>query len=356
MLADVADAVIGVDTHADTHALQIAGASGVPIAECTITNDENGFAEAIAFAGRHAPGPRVFFALEGTRSYGVGLARALTAAGIPVIEVVRSPRESRRRKGKTDRIDAGLAVLAALRMDVDRLPVPRSDGDREALRILLGARDELATTRTRQVNRLRALLLTGDDNDRAAAKAALTKARLNAFISRRPDRVEDCQSLVRRTEIRRLAQAIRQADEELTANNRQLTEIVNRITPLLLQRRGIGPVSAAQVIVSYSHPGRCRNDGAFASLAGSCPIPASSGRTRRWRLNRGGDRALNRALHTIAVSRMTSCPRTRDYADRRRGEGKTNAEIRRCLKRYIARGHRVRCRHGRGSHPYGELV
>jgi transposase len=159
---------------------------------------------------------------------------------------------------------------------------------------------------------------------------------VNALISRHAGRVEDCQSLVRRVEIRRLAQAIRQADENLTANNRQLTEIVNRITPQLLQRRRTGPVSAAQVIVSYSHPGRCRNDGAFASPAGSCPIPTSSGRTRRWRLNRGGDRALNRALHTIAVSRMTSCPRTRDYAERRRAEGKSNAEIRRCLKRYIS--------------------
>jgi transposase len=322
MLADLADAVIGVDTHADTHALQIAGANGVPIAECTIANDENGFAEAIAFAEQHAPGPRVFFALEGTRSYGVGLARALTAAGVPVIEVVRAARENRRRKGKTDRIDAGLAVLATLRMDLERLTVPRSDGDREALRILLGARDEIATTRTRQVNRLRALLLTGDDNDRAAAKGALTKARPVALVSRRPRRAEDCESLVRRAEIRRLAQAVRQADEEMTANNRQLTEIVDRITPLLRQRPGVGPVSAAQVIVSFSHPGRRRNDGAFASLAGSCPIPASSGRTTRWRLNRGGDRALNRALHTIALSRMTSCPRTRDYADRRRGEGK----------------------------------
>jgi transposase len=141
---------------------------------------------------------------------------------------------------------------------------------------------------------------------------------------------------VRRTEIQRLARAIRQADDELTANNRQLTEIVNRITPQLLQRRGIGPVSAAQVIVSFSHPGRCRNDGAFASLAGSCPIPASSGRTRRWRLNRGGDRASTGRC-TPSLSRMTSCPRTRDYADRRRGEGKSNAEIRRCLKRYISR-------------------
>jgi transposase len=337
MLADIADAVIGVDTHADTHALQIAAANGVPIAECTITNDENGFAEAIAFAGRHAPGPRVFFALEGSRSYGVGLLRALTAAGIPVVEVVRSARDNRRRRGKTDRIDAGLAVLAALRMDVERLAVPRNDGDREALRILLGARDELATTRTRQVNRLRALLLSGDDHDRAAAKGALTRVRLDALISPPSRRAEDCESLVRRTEIQRLARAIRQADDELTANNRQLTAIIDRVAPELLKRRGIGPVSGAQAIVSFSHPGRCRNDGAFASLAGSCPIPASSGRTTRWRLNRGGDRALNRALHTIALSRMISCPRTRDYADRRRGEGKTNAEIRRCLKRYISR-------------------
>jgi transposase len=337
MLADVADAVIGVDTHAETHSLQIAGANGVPIAEYTITNDDNGYADAIAFAVRHAPGPRVFFALEGSRSYGIGLTRALAAAGMPVIEVVRSARDNRRRKGKTDRIDAGLAVLAALRMDVDRLPVPRSDGDREALRILLGARDEIATTRTRHVNRLRALLLTGDDTDRAAARGALTTARLDALTRRRPRRAVGREGLVRRAEIRRLAHAIRQADRELSANNRQLTDIVGQLAPQLLQRRGIGPVSAAQAIVSFSHPGRCRNDGAFASLAGTSPIPASSGKTTRWRLNRGGDRGLNRAVHTIAHSRMISCARTREYVERRRADGKTTPEIRRCLKRYITR-------------------
>lgn len=156
----------------------------------------------------------MFFALEGSRSYGIGLTRALAAAGMPVIEVVRSARDNRRRKGKTDRIDAGLAVLAALRMDVDRLPAPRSDGYREALRILLGARDEIATTRARYVNRLRALLLTGDDTDRTAARGALTTALLDGLTRQRPRRAEGHEGLVRRAEIRRLAHAIRQADRE----------------------------------------------------------------------------------------------------------------------------------------------
>lgn len=124
----------------------------------------------------------------------------------------------------------------------------------------------------------------------------LTSVRLDAPISRRPRRGEQRERVVRRAGTQRLARAIRQADDQLTANNRQLTEIVGDVAPKLLERRGIGPVGAAQVIVSFSHPGRCRNDGAFASLGGSCPIPASSGRTTRWRLNRAGDRALNRVL------------------------------------------------------------
>jgi transposase len=129
-----------------------------------VSNNDAGYAEAIDWAVRHAPGPRLFFALEGSRSYGIGLSRALAAAGLPVVEVVRPARDNRRRgKGKNDQIDAGLAVLAALRLNSSQLPTPRADGDREALRILLDAREEMTTTRTRQVNRLRALLLTGDE-------------------------------------------------------------------------------------------------------------------------------------------------------------------------------------------------
>ena len=255
-----------------------------------------------------------------------------------MVEIVRSARDNRRRgKGKTDAIDAHLAVLTALRLDSDQLPMPRADGAREALRILLDARDEMTVTRTRQVNRLRALLLSGDDNDRQLARGALTVTRLQAIARRRPRRGDTRQEHVRRAETRRLASAIRDADAELGANARQLIEIVTEMAPELLKRHGVGPVSGAQAIVTFSHPGRCRTEAAYASLAGACPIPASSGQTTRWRLNRGGDRALNRAVHTIAHTRMTSCPRTRDYVTRRRADGKSTPEIRRCLKRYISR-------------------
>ncbi len=233
--------------------------------------------------------------IEGTRSYGVGLARAAAAAGLIVLECEQPNRKARRGKGKSDPIDAHLAVLAALRLDADRLPTPRADGDREALRILLGARQELTTTSTAQTNRLRALLLGGDDTDRELARGALTDTRLAALARRRLPREASREQAVRHAEIRRLALALREAARALKANRAQLQTIVDDLVPGLTERRGIGPVSAAQAIVSFSHPGRCRNDAAFAALAGTSPLPASSGRTVRHRLNRGGDRALNRA-------------------------------------------------------------
>jgi transposase len=143
--------------------------------------------------------------------------------------------------------------------------------------------------------------------------------------------------VVRRCEARRLALTIKASRIALVENKEQLAELVNQSAPTLTDGFGIGPVSAAQVIVSWSHPGRCRSEAACASLAGVCPIPASSGRTIRHRLNRGGDRALNRALHDIVITRWRACTRTRAYIEKRRVEGKTDREIRRCLKRYLAR-------------------
>jgi transposase len=142
---------------------------------------------------------------------------------------------------------------------------------------------------------------------------------------------------VRHGEIRRLALAVRAGRHALTANRAQLQTIVDEMAPGFTDRRGIGAVTAAQAIVSFSHPGRCRNDAAFAALSGTTPLPASSGKTVRHRLNRGGDRALNSAIHTIAITRMRCCPTTEDYVARRRAEGKSSREIQRCLKRYIAR-------------------
>jgi transposase len=331
------DAVVGVDTHRDTHEVEIAYPSGTPIATITISNDSAGYAELLAWIFQYAPGPRVAVSIEGTRSYGAGLARAVTAAGLLVCECEQPHRKARRGKGKSDPIDAHLAVLTALRLDADRLPTPRADGDREALRILLSARQELTTMTTGQTNRLRALLRDGEDTDRKIARGALTEAALASLARRRAPRQASREQAVRQAEIRRLAVALREAGRALKANRIQLQAIVDELAPGLTNQRGIGPVSAAQAIVSFSHPGRCRNDAAFAALAGTSPLEASSGRTVRHRLNRGGDRALNRAIHTIALTRMRSCPTTRAYVARRTAEGKTLREIRRCLKRYIAR-------------------
>jgi len=338
MLADTIDAVIGVDTHRDTHHAEIAYPSGAVIAACSVPSTSAGCTQLLDWARQHAPGPRLAACIEGTRSYGAGLARAAAAAGLVVIECEQPTRQSRRGKGKSDPADAHLAVLTALRLDTARLPTPRADGDREALRILLSARQELTTTATAQINRLRALLRDGDDADRDLARRTKLSGTALAMLAGRaqPPAASRAQA-VRHAEIRRLALALRHASQEVKANRAALDEIVSELAPGLTSRPGIGPVTAAQAIVSFSHPGRCRHDAAFAMLAGTSPLEASSGQITRHRLNRGGDRALNMALHVIATSRMRCDPATIAYVTRRRAEGKTSREIRRCLKRYIAR-------------------
>ena len=214
---------------------------------------------------------------------------------------------------------------------------PRADGDREALRILLCARHELTTISTAQTNRLRALLRDGNDTDRRLARAHLSDTVLAGLLRRRQPAGASRQQAVRHTEIRRLALALREAARALKTNRTELAAIVNDLAPELTTRPGIGPISAAQAIVSFSHTGRCRNDAAFAKLAGTSPIEASSGQTTRHRLNRSGDRALNKAIHIIAHTRMRNDPKTQNYLARRRTEGKSDREIRRSIKRYITR-------------------
>jgi transposase len=341
MLAELVDAMIGVDTHRDNHEVEIARPTGAPIATCSITNDSAGYAQLLAWIVEHAPGPRLAVSIEGTRSYGLGLSRAVRTAGLTVIESEQPNRKTRRRRGKSDPIDAHLAVLTALQLDADALPTPRADGDRAALQILLGARHDLTSAHTAATNRLRAQLLGGHgdgaDTDRQLARGPLTEATLAALARRRCPHDADRAQAVRHAELRRLALAVRDSTRALKTNRAQLHTIVADLAPGLTDRPGIRPVSAAQVIVSFSHPGRCRTDAAFAALAGTSPLPASSGQTVRHRLNRGGDRTLNRTIHTIALSRMRYCERTRAYVERRTREGKTPREIRRCLKRYITR-------------------
>ncbi len=278
MLTEVVDAVIGIDTHRDSHEVEIADATGTPIATMRISNDSAGFGQLLAAIVEVAAGPRVVVWLEGSRSYGVGLTRALAAAGLLVIECEQPSRRQRRGRGKSDPIDAHLAVLAALRLDAERLPAPRADGDREALHILLGARQDITVASTAQTNRLRALLLAGDDTDRRAARSALTEAALAGLTRRKLPAGAGRDQAVRHAEIRRLVLALRQARQQLDANRKQLLAIVDEMVPGLTSRYGVGPVSAAQSVVSFSHPGRCRNEAAFAALgAPARSRPAAAG-------------------------------------------------------------------------------
>src|SRR3954447_16987124 len=206
MLADVVDAVVGVDPHRDTHEVEIASPNGVPIAQCSIRNDSTGYAQLLAWIVDHAPGPQLVVSIEGSRSYGIGLSRALTAAGLQILESEQPPRSARHGKGKSDAIDAHLAVLASLRLDAAHMPIPRVDGDREALRILLGARHDLTDASTAQTNRLRALLLGGGtDIDRDLARGVMSDAVLTGLAGRSLPAEADREQAVRHGEIRRIA-------------------------------------------------------------------------------------------------------------------------------------------------------
>jgi transposase len=230
-----------------------------------------------------------------------------------------------------------LAANKVLAMPVDRVPQPRTgDGVREALRLLTIDREQMTTQRTRLVNQLLADLLTGTAEQQALRKKDLTSGTLRKLAGARgrPGRPVDEQA--RLVVLRRRAQDIVRLDQQIRENERQLRTILGEVAPQLLEQVGVGPVVAAQLIVSYSHHGRCRDEAAFAALAGVSPVEASSGRITRHRLNRGGDRRLNRALHVVAVTRVKHDPRTRDYIQRRRKD-LTDREIRRMLKRYIAR-------------------
>jgi transposase len=331
------DAVVGVDTHRDTHTAEIAAVTGQVIATETFPVTSAGYTQMLNWIQIHRPGQRVLVAVEGTRSYGLGLTRALQAAGLTVVEAEQPTRKKRRGKGKSDLIDAHHAVLTALAMDTDRLPTPRADGDREALRLLHNAHRDLTLCKTRQINQLKDVLRGGDDSDHSLASRKITDKLLTGLTRRRLPAGADRLASVRQQEIRRLATAIRQAIIELKTLRTQIRALVDVLAPGLTSRPGIGPITGAQAILSYSHPGRCRNDAAFAALAGTSVLEASSGQTVRHRLNRGGDRALNHAIHTIALTRMRSDARTRAYVERRTAQGKSTREIRRCLKRYISR-------------------
>jgi transposase len=331
--------VIGVDTHTDTHTATLIDDLATTIAETVVAATPAGYAQLQTWAETQvSPGQRLFWAVEGTRSHGHGLTRHLQATGHHVIEAPKPA--TGRRQGKSDPLDAVHAAQSALATDRDpngRHNEPRADGVREALRMLLITRRHDTDMRTATVNLFKSLLL-GAGNLRETLRGLTTLRQINTITALPDDPGADLETQVRLHALRQAATTIRNLDQAITANEKQLRTLVQQTCPGLLELPGVGPVTATVLLTTWSHPGRIHSEAAYAALAGISPIPASSGRITRHRLNRGGDRTLNAALHTIVITRRRmNHPPTTDYITRRTTEGRTPKEILRCLKRYAIR-------------------
>jgi transposase len=341
IIAHTRSFVIGVDTHARQHVLAVmAAATGVLIATATFPTTTRGIARAIAWAARRTSGDlATLWAIEGTGIYGAGLARAVTQAGYQVIEAPHYQSGKRAAKpGKSDLLDAQRIAAAVLPLSPDELRHPRNDqGERAALQILITARDQMTNERTRHLNALTALLRTTDLG--IDARRRLTTTKISQAARWRTHPSQPIAIATARAEATRLAQHILTLDTQIKDNQKHITTLV-AATPAagLTKEPGIGSITAAIAYTTWSHPGRVRSEAAYAALAGVNPIPASSGNTTRNRLNRGGDRRLNAALHMAIISRMTHDPTTRAYTNKRLAENHTTTrDIRRILKRYLAR-------------------
>jgi transposase len=334
MLADQLDYVVGVDPHRDLHALAVVHVlSGAVVFEATIAANGDGYAQALELVDAHALGRRAF-AVEGTGSFGAGLTRVLSGRGEWVLEVGRLRRE-RRSGGKTDALDAVRAARSVLAQE--RPVTPRAGGERQALQALVAAREGAVNAKCAGLGQLRDLLITTPEPLRSELRP-LTQARLlRRLAATRPERRRDPELRGSMLALRSIARRVLQLTAEERELAREIETIVRRLAPQLLDQPGVGPHAAAQLVLSWSHPGRIRSEAAFARLAGAAPIPASSGQTVRYRLDRSGDRKLNRALHLILVTRKRLHPPTIAYIERRVKEGKTRREANRCLKRYLAR-------------------
>jgi hypothetical protein len=330
--------VIGVDTHAKTHTYAVIETASGQLLGCEqFPTTPPGIARAIGWASRLTGGDAAtLWSIEGVATYGARLAHSAAEAGYEVVEAPRMSSKARHGVGKSDPLDARAIATAVLPLEEDQLRRPRADdGVRHALRVLVAARDQMAVEKTININALTALLRSNELG--IDARQPLTMAQIG-MASRWQRRAEALAIATARDEAVRLARRIRELQQALTANHARLTELIaaSPAAPLL-EETGVGAYTAAVIISAWSHPGRVRNEAAFAALAGVNPIPASSGNTARHRLNRGGDRRLNKALHYIAITRMSRHPGTRAYLDRRIAEGRSRREVRRCIKRYLAR-------------------
>lgn len=326
----------GVDTHDDVHvAAVLDSATGRELGSGSFPTTPHGYATLLAWIQGHGTIDHV--GVESTGSWGAGLVRHLAAAGVMVIEVDRPDRKARRHDGKSDPTDAVAAARAALSGRATAIPKSR-DGAVEAIRTLEIVYHAAMLDRTRAINQFKALIVTAPDGLRHRLRDGLSLSaqlgRARRFADNHPDPIE----LQTRFALRELARRIGFLDDQNRRLEVRIAELVTAHAPALLGVFGVGPHAAAQLLAAAGdNPQRLRSEAAFAKLCGVCPLPASSGKTVRHRLNRSGDRRANNALFHIVLVRMRHDPATRTYVERRTAEGKTRPEIMRCLKRFVAR-------------------
>ncbi|WP_157253577.1 IS110 family transposase [Nonomuraea typhae] len=326
--------VLGVDTHNDVHVAAVITVMGVLLGTQAFPATADGYAALLEWARGHGHLRRA--GVEGTSSRGTALNRYLRRHHLKVLEINRPDRARRRPRGKSDTVDAENAARAVLSQEATAI-AKTGDGAVEMIRMLKVARDSAVKARTQAINQLRAVLVRADPGlrDALAGLGPIALIRSCADLPEAEHRTIDDAA---RTVLRMLARRILALTEESRAHERALVAIITDRAPKLLQRHGIGPDTAAALLITAGdNPDRLGSEAAFAALCGVNPIEASSGKTVRHRLNRGGDRRSNSALYTIVVTRLGRDARTRAYAERRTSEGKSKKEIIRCLKRYVAR-------------------
>ena len=325
----------GVDTHKHTHVAAVLDGAGRVLGSAAFDADTAGYTALLGWLGGHGSVERV--GVEGTGSYGAGLARHLAAAGVDVVDVNRPNRQMRRRRGKTDTVDAEAAARAAL--NGSAAVVPKSaDGCVEAIRTLRVARRSAVKARTVAANQIDAVVVTAPEPVKDRLRALNTARTVEACARMRPGTHGDLVRAAAKRALRSLARRHQALTAEIKHLDAELRRLCERANPALLGACGVGAETAAALLVAAGdNPERLRSEASFAALCGTSPIEASSGRTVRHRLNRGGNRQANNALWRIAMVRLRVDERSIAYAARLTAEGKTRREILRCLKRHIAR-------------------
>ncbi len=325
----------GVDTHADFHVVAAIDHNGGLLGIESFTADQAGYESLVGWLVGF--GEVIRIGVEGTGSYGVGLARFLTAIDVDVVEVDRPNRQLRRRKGKSDPTDAVAAARAALSGSATGAPKHRN-GPVEQMRVLLVARRSARQQRIQTLNQLRHLVLCAPEPIRIRFKDRYKTSLVTEAARMRPRQGSDPVIFTTNIVIRDLARRIKALNTEMGNIDRILTALIGDTAPALLELYGLGPDTAASLLVAAGeNSDRLHSERSWAHLCGVAPIPASSGKITRYRLNRGGDRQANAALYRIVLTRMSNHQQTRAYVTRRRAEGLNTAEIMRCLKRYVAR-------------------